>query len=218
MSGHCRRPADVRALTGYPARMRERCGRLAAWLAGHWVAGAGFMAGALLAAAPFVAVSASLPLLLIFLHSPVYMLHQVEEHAGDRFRRFANHMVFGGREALSVAAVLVINVGAVWGLNLAALYAALLCGAGYGLVAPYAMLVNALTHVGARVRLGVYNPGLATALALFLPLSLATIVVVARLPGVDWRFHAGALAGALALHLAIVGQVALRLRALRRRG
>ncbi|QFR31932.1 HXXEE domain-containing protein [Ancylobacter sp. TS-1] len=194
--------------------MNGRLLSLRNWLAGHWVAGAGFMAAALLAATPLLAALAPLPLLLLFLHSPGYMIHQVEEHTGDRFRRFANARVFGGREGLSTPAVLVINVGAVWLINLAALYAALAWGAGYGLVAPYAMLVNALTHLGARVRLGVYNPGLATAVALFLPLSLATLIVIGMEPEVGWRFHAAGLAGAVLLHLAIVAHVALRLRRL----
>ncbi|MDF2618069.1 MAG: hypothetical protein K0S00_728 [Xanthobacteraceae bacterium] len=195
--------------------MRERLEWLRDWLADHWVAGAGFMAAALLATAPLLGAEASLALLLIFLHSPGYMIHQVEEHTGDRFRLFANHVVFGGREALTTPAVLVINVGAVWALNLGALYAVLLWGPGYGLVAPYAMLVNGITHIGARVRLGVYNPGLVTSVALFLPLSLITIGAIGVEPEVGWRFHAAGLAGAVLLHLAIVAYVALRLRRLR---
>ncbi|WP_029353971.1 HXXEE domain-containing protein [Bosea sp. 117] len=182
------------------------------WLAEHWVTGAGFMAAALLALTPALATVMPLPLLLIFLHSPGYMVHQVEEHTGDRFRSFANGRVFGGRDALSVAAVLVINVPVVWGLNLAALYAALAFGPGWGLVAPYAMLVNGITHIGARARLGVYNPGLVTAVALFLPLSLATIFVVGALPEVGFAQHAFGLAVALVLHLLIIVYVLTRLR------
>ena len=94
------------------------------WLAGRWVAAAGFMAVSLLALLPLMLAAFEPALVLIFLHSPAYMLHQVEEHADDRFRAFVNQRVFGGREALSVAAVLVINLPLVWGLNLAALYAA----------------------------------------------------------------------------------------------
>lgn len=182
------------------------------WLADHWVAGAGFMAGALLALTPALAGLMPLPLLLILMHSPGYMLHQLEEHTGDRFRSFANGRVFGGRDALSVAAVLVINVPVVWGLNLAAFYAALAFGPGWGLAAPYAMLVNAITHIGARARLGIYNPGLVTAVALFLPLSLATIVVVGALPEVGFAQHAFGLAVALVLHLLIIVYVLTRLR------
>lgn len=192
--------------------MGERLASLKQWLVGHWVAGAGFMAAALLASAPLIAATAPLGLLLLFLHSPAYMLHQVEEHTGDRFRRFANHIVFGGREALTTPAVLVINVGVVWTLNFGALYAALAWGPGYGLVAPYAMLVNAITHIAAGARLRRYNPGLVTAVVLFLPLSLVTIGAIGAEPEVGWRFHAGALAGALLLHLAIIAYALLRLR------
>ncbi|MCS0496247.1 HXXEE domain-containing protein [Ancylobacter sp. MQZ15Z-1] len=182
------------------------------WLVGHWVAGAGFMAAALLAVVP--ALTLPPVVLLIFLHSPGYMIHQVEEHAGDRFRRFANTVVFDGREGLTRTAVLVVNLPVVWGLNLAAFYAALAYGLGYGLVAPYAMLVNALTHVAVGVRLRRYNPGLATSLVLFLPLSLATLFAVIATGAASLPAHLCSLAGALVLHLAIIAQVQFRLRRL----
>ena len=54
------------------------------------VAGAVFMAAALLALVPLLAADWPLALLLIFLHSPGYMIHQVEEHTGDRFRSFVD--------------------------------------------------------------------------------------------------------------------------------
>lgn len=183
------------------------------WLATHWVTGAGFMAAVQLALLPLLAAALPAAFVLIFLHGPVYMIHQVEEHAGDRFRAFANARVFGGREALTTDAVLVINLPVVWGLNLGAFYAAFALAPGLGLVAPYAMLVNALTHIGARVKLGRYNPGLVSALALFLPLSIATLVVVGRLPGVGLGDHALGLGGAVLLHLMIMATVARRLRA-----
>ena len=187
------------------------------WLAAHWVVGAGFMAAALLALAPLLAQIMSLPLLLIFLHSPAYMIHQVEEHAGDRFRTFANGRIFGGREGLTTNAVLVINLPVVWGLNLAALYAAFAFSPGVALIAPYAMLVNAFTHLGARVNFGSYNPGVISAAVLFVPLSASTILVVNRLPDVGLADNLGALAGALLLHALIILNVVRRLRALRSR-
>lgn len=183
--------------------------RLKTWLASHWVAAAGFMAAALLAILPLLHAAYALPLLLIFLHSPGYMLHQVEEHTGDRFRTFVNQRVFGGRDALSVASVLVINIPVVWGLNLAALYAAYLWGAGYGLVAPYAMLLNGVTHIGAAVRFRSYNPGLVSSLVLFLPLSIWTIFAIGP---VGAGFHLAALGLAVALHVLIIADVLLRIR------
>lgn len=185
-----------------------------AWLAARWVVAAAFMAGALLALVPLLHTAFALPLLLIFLHSPGYMIHQVEEHTGDRFRRFANQVVFHGREGLTVLNVLIINVGAVWGINLAALYAAAFCGPGYGLIAPYAMLVNGPTHIAMAVRLRRYNPGLVTSVVLFLPLSLATIIVIGRLPETTLAQHAIGLGGALILHALIIVSVMLRLRRL----
>jgi hypothetical protein len=184
-------------------------GNLGIWLASRWVAAAGFMAAALLALWPLVHAAYALPLVLIFLHSPGYMLHQVEEHTGDRFRSFVNRQIFGGRNALSVAAVLVINIPVVWGLNLAALYAAYLWGAGYGLVAPYAMLVNGVTHIAAGVRFRRYNPGLATSLVIFLPLSIGAIMATGP---IEAGFHYAALGLALLLHALIVADVLLRIR------
>ncbi len=179
------------------------------WLASRWVAAAGFMAAALLAILPLLHAAYALPLVLIFLHSPGYMVHQVEEHTGDRFRTFVNQRVFGGRNALSVAAVLVINIPVVWGLNLAALYAAYLWGAGFGLVAPYAMLLNGITHIGAAAHFRSYNPGLVTSLIVFLPLSLWTIFAIGP---VGAGFHIAALGLAVVLHILIIATVLLRVR------
>ncbi|GLK84337.1 HXXEE domain-containing protein [Ancylobacter defluvii] len=178
-----------------------------AWLARHWVAGAGFMAAALLALAPALARGLDLPTLLILLHSPVYMVHQVEEHAGDRFRRFVNGRLLHGRDGLSVAVVLVVNLPLVWGVNLSALYAAVLCGPAAGLVAPYAMLVNAVIHLGAALRLRAYNPGLATAVLLFLPLGFATLAAADAPAGA----HVFGLGLTVLLHALIVLYIGWRL-------
>lgn len=64
------------------------------------------------------------------------MLHQAEEHMGDRLRIFVNQRIVGGPSALTVAAMLVISIPVAWGHNPAALHAAYLWGAGFGLAAP----------------------------------------------------------------------------------
>lgn len=179
------------------------------WLTGRWVAAAGFMAAALLAVCPLLYATYALPLVLVFLHSPGYMIHQIEEHSEDRFRTFVNKRIFGGRDALSVTAVLVINLPVVWGLNLAALYAAYFWGAGWGLVAPYAMLLNGITHIGASVRFRSYNPGLVSSLLLFLPLSLWTIFLIGP---VGVAYHVAGLGLAIVLHVTIIATVLSRLR------
>ena len=153
------------------------------FLKAHWVAGAGLMAGALLLMTPLLYGVWPLALLLIFLHSPGYMIHQVEEHTDDRFRTYINQRMFGGREALTTADVIWINAGEVWGLNLAALYIAASVGPGWALIAPYLMLVNALAHIGPAIRFRSYNPGLTTSFLIFLPLGILTLYSIpATLP------------------------------------
>ncbi|MBA4789856.1 MAG: HXXEE domain-containing protein, partial [Rhizobiales bacterium] len=151
-----------------------------AWLQAHWVAGALFMAGLLLLLVPFF--WADRALLLVYLAAPIYMLHQLEEHWGDRFRTFVNRTVFGGVEALTVADVLWVNLPGVWGLNLLALYAAAACGPGWGLSAAYLILVNGIAHVGMAARFRCYNPGLVSGALVFIPFGIASIVLIPATP------------------------------------
>ena len=181
------------------------------WLAAHWVPGALMMAIALLLLAPLLVGPWGWPVAPVYLASPVYMLHQVEEHTGDRFRAYVNARMFGGLEALTTSDVLWVNIPGVWGVDLVALYAAYSLDPGYGLVAPYLMLVNAIVHCAGAVRSRAYNPGLVTACVLFLPLSLVALWRIPASPGQ----HALGLGLALAIHAAIVVRVARRASALR---
>ena len=184
------------------------------WVGAHWVVGAAFLALGFLALAPFIGVLVGAPLLLIFLHLPIYMIHQVEEHGGDRFRRFVNGL-FGGQNVLTTGDVLVINLPLVWGVNLAALYAAFIGGPGYGLVAPYAMLLNGLAHVVVAARTRTYNPGLITSVLLFLPLGIATIVVVAHTRTGSIPFHIIGFVLAAIIHLGIMLRLLYRVETLK---
>lgn len=178
----------------------------------HWVACAGVTGGALLLLTPLVYDVWPLGLTLIFLHSPGYMIHQVEEHAGDRFRAFVNQRLFAGREALTTLGVLWVNVGAVWGIDLAALYVARAAGPGWALAAPYLMIVNAISHIAAAARFGDYNPGLVTSFVIFLPLGLTALWTIPA----TWAQHLVGLAFSLGVHAAVVLTVAAHLRSLRR--
>ena len=80
------------------------------WLETHWVAGAIFMCFAFLLLLPAGEAGSEFYLWFIYLASPIYMMHQVEEHTGDRFRTYINNTVFGGVEALTVNDVLWINL------------------------------------------------------------------------------------------------------------
>lgn len=175
----------------------------------HWLMGALAGAPLLLALVPLL----DFPpwLLWVFLLQPIYMIHQIEEHIDDRFRRFVNDHLAGGKEALTPAAVAVINIGGVWIVNAAALLLAGLSHPGWGLVAGYLTVVNAIPHIGAGVKMRAYNPGLVSSILLFLPAGLATLILVSGEPGVGVAAHLGALALILALHAAIILHVKRRM-------
>jgi Protein of unknown function with HXXEE motif len=184
------------------------------WFLHNWMY-AGFLAGLfLLAVVPIFAAAIGLPLLLVYLQLPVYMLHQLEEHYDDRFRKYVNDFLAGGREALSTPAVVVINVVGVWVVILIALYLSRFVGLGLGLIAIYLTLVNALVHiVQAAVQRG-YNPGLATAVALFLPVGIWGLMVVSATPGVTTTDHVVGVAVAILIQVAIVAYIKQRVAAL----
>lgn len=171
----------------------------------RWVDAAVYTGAVLLALAPLVWRWGGESIVLIYLCGPAYIAHQIEEHWGDRFRRFVNDHLFGGRDVLTPGAVWWINLPGVWGVNLAALHAAVFWGPGWGLAAPYLMLVNGVAHGGAALRFG-YNPGLATSLLLFFPLGLYAAWVV---PATEIQ-HAVGLGIAVAIHAVIVIAVARR--------
>lgn len=108
---------------------------------------------------------------LVFPPSPGYVLHQAEEHAGDRFRTVVGHPMFAGVDGLTTNGALWINLKGVWDINLAALFATDFLAPGRGLAAPYLMLVNALAHLAIGLRTCDYNAGLYAAILIFLPLA-----------------------------------------------
>lgn len=135
----------------------------------YWTYG-GFLAGMMmLALMPLLARGWSPPFTAIFLLLPIYMLHQYEEHDGDRFRLYVNRMVGHGREVLTPVAVFVVNIGAVWILDVVVIYLAWGVHLGLGLIAVYLMLINAVVHIAAAIHSRSYNPGLVTAIVLFVP-------------------------------------------------
>jgi hypothetical protein len=182
----------------------------------NWVYG-GFLSGFLILGL-FLGIGRdwSLAFWLVALQLPVYMIHQYEEHEGDRLRIFVNNVLAGGREALTPLAVFVINVFGVWVVNLASILLALRVDLGFGLVGIWLTLLNGLIHIAQAVALRRYNPGLVTATALFLPLGLAGVWVLGRsghgTPGhgtLGWQILGFGVAAAI--HLAIVLHVKRRL-------
>ena len=138
-------------------------------LLANWVYG-GFLAGLLmLFLTPVLARGWPPALLFAFLCLPVYMIHQFEEHDDDRFRTFVNRILGDGREVLTPRAVFVTNIFGVWVVLGIAFVLAARVNLGYGLIAAYLLLLNAVIHIAQAIAARTYNPGLITAFVMFLP-------------------------------------------------
>jgi hypothetical protein len=182
----------------------------------NWVYGGFLAALMLLSLTPVLGRGWSLALLLIWLQLPIYMLHQYEEHDDDRFRRFVNTTLGHGKEVLSHLDVFVINIGGVWGVDVAAFWLAARIHVGLGLIAVYLSLVNGLAHSVQAIAMRRYNPGLITSILLFIPLDVSTLWLLAGKSGVTPMDHFIGLAVALLIHAGIVLLIVTRKRQLDR--
>lgn len=173
----------------------------------NWVYG-GFLSGILiLALSPLLLRGWSWPMIAVFLQLPGYMLHQYEEHDADRFARFVNQVMGQGRTVLSAPVIFLVNVPGVWGVNAVSIWLADRFGVGFGLIGVYLTLVNAVVHIVPTLRLRRYNPGLVTAIVLFLPLGIWALMEVSAAPGVTWGHHVLGLGAAILIHAAIMVHV-----------
>ena len=179
-----------------------------------WVYGGALAALPLAALIPLLAENWSLPMLLVYAHLPIYMLHQLEEHDDDSFRRFFNKSLGRGYEALTPFAVFLINVPGVWGVIISSLYLAIYVSPGFGMIAAYLVVINAVVHILQAVALRAYNPGLGTAALVFLPVGMVTLLVLTPTTPTPLVWHLVGLAAAIAIHAAIMVHVKLRLRRL----
>ncbi len=174
----------------------------------HWVYG-GLLAGLLLLGMMPV-LTAGWPVVdrLTYAVLPIYMLHQWEEHDDDRFRRFVNARIGGGAEVLSPAFVFVVNIVGVWVVSAVMIALARLVASGFGVVGAYLLLVNAMLHIVQGIGMRVYNPGLLTAVALFVPLGIALMVAV--LPVTTAVHHVVGLVVVLVVHAVIIRHIRSR--------
>lgn len=151
---------------------------------------------------------------------PLYMLHQVEEHGIDAFGHVYAFLpglcqTFGFAPGspcpIPTSFITAVNVGTVWGACLIAGFASrkhpLL-----GLSAYAIPLVNAVLHIRQALVSHSYNPGLLSAVLLFLPVCFQ-VIRQAMTQGVLSRrgLFLLVLAGAL-LHGVLMGSVLLFLR------
>lgn len=161
---------------------------------------------------PLLLSSVGLALTLVFVQLPAYLIHQWEEHADDRFRVYFNARFGGGEPLLTRLATFRINILGVWVLNAIGIYLAYFVTPGAGLCAGYLSLANGLSHLGQAARLREYNPGLATAFLLLIPLGCWCIAVAGAHAGVG--YHAFGAAVAVGLHVLIVLYCRQRMRIL----
>jgi Protein of unknown function with HXXEE motif len=138
-------------------------------------------------ALPALAVIGVIAWIAVFRHTPmteqalfaallvVYMLHQTEEHLWPGgFRQFTNAHVFkSGNDdwPVDIGGVALVNIVYVWvPLALAVIWPGKLAWLGLAWVA--LTLVNGIIHIVTSLRFRCYNPGLITAIVLFLPLTV----------------------------------------------
>ena len=192
----------------------EALGIMIGRLCAHWVYG-GFLAGLMLfALTPLFAAGWSADFTLVFIQLPLYMLHQYEEHDADRFRIYVNRTVGDGAEALTPAAVFVINIVGVWAVVVATLYLARYVDIGLGLIAVYLSIVNALAHIAGALVTRRYNPGLVTAAVLFLPVGGYTLWAFHKTGAASTADHLIAIGASVIIHALIITYVNVRRRTL----
>jgi hypothetical protein len=172
----------------------------------NWVYGGSLAGVLLLLLLPAIDSGWRLALVLVYLQIPIYMLHQLEEHDDDRFHRYIDKLIGHGRDVLPAPAIFVINIG-VWVLNLISFALAAHAGIGWGLIGVYAMLVNALVHIADGVAKRAWNPGLVTAIVLFLPLGLGSLWAISATGEATVLQHVVGIVVAVAIHAGIVAYV-----------
>lgn len=169
----------------------------------NWVYGGSLAGVLLLLLLPAIDGGWPLVLVLVYLQMPIYMLHQLEEHDDDRFHRAINDMLGHGRDVLPSSAIFIINIG-VWVVNLISFVLAAHVGIGWGLIGVYAMLVNAFVHIVDAVVKRAWNPGLVTAIILFLPVGLGGLWAIAATGEATVLQHVVGIVIAVAIHAGIV--------------
>jgi hypothetical protein len=115
-------------------------------------------------------------------------------------------MIGHGQNVLPASAICVINIG-VWVLNLISFALAAHVGIGWGLIGVYAMVVNAIVHIADGIAKRAWNPGLVTAIVLFVPVGLGGLWAIAATGEATALQHGVGIGIALAIHAGIVAYV-----------
>lgn len=141
---------------------------------------------------------------MVALLLPIYMVHQYEEHAHGRFIAFVNEHVGKGLPILTVESVFWINILLVWVLFVAISAVTAWVSPILVLIPIYATLLNGIVHIATTAKLRVYNPGLFTSIALFVPWCVACAWVWTRQVDRPWLATVIGLIGAVAVHAILI--------------
>ena len=150
----------------------------------------------------------------------IYFIHQIEEHLWPGgFRQFTDAHVFHSGDdnwPVNIDGVALVNTAFVWlPIALAAIFPQTLRWVGLAWIG--LTLINGIIHVVTSIRLRLYNPGLVTAIVLFLPFTMYALAL-----GVERGTLSGGevvlilLCGVL-LHLPVAGLFAIPFLLQRRR-
>lgn len=149
---------------------------------------------------------------LAWVATAAYLLHQFEEHGIDaRGMPYAFRgmlcATFGFADATACpipeAFITAVNIPVVW---LAGPISALLGHRWPAIALSYFSVpaINAVAHIGPAVASGSYNPGLVTAVLLFLPLSLWAFRIALRRPDFGARAVAATILGGILIHAVLM--------------
>jgi len=148
------------------------------WMQDNWPSAAPFLAVfslvILLAFRPYLDTA----IFLIWLQTPIYLLHQSEEYIfPGGFLKYFNNEVLGSKQdafPLTKPAAFWINVPVIFVAFPASAILAMHFGVSFGLWAAYFSIINAASHVGMFFKNG-YNPGFVVSAVLNIPVGLFTI-------------------------------------------
>lgn len=153
---------------------------------------------------------------LLWLHLPVYMVHQVEEYLfPGRFRESLNDLVTRGSSRdtpLSETDCWAINVVLVWGGILAG--AALFPDLRLASWMLGVTFINGMVHLGSGIARKAYNPGMATAALLHLPFAGYVLFRLFKEAALGWEGLGWAAAAGFVVHIGIIAYVKIKERLL----
>ena len=135
----------------------------------HWPYATLPMAFLLLGLYPFI--GADEIIFPLYLSLICYLIHEYEEHENHRFPKFVQSVIGADKKGMSHSMIWVGNIFGVWFFHLGVFYLEPQLP-GWGVLAAYLMMTNALLHIVWALIYRKTNPGIWSAIFLFVPASI----------------------------------------------